>query len=194
MLLRGVGSGAQKIVRPRAFFRLILSGRHGTNPSVRFGFWGFVSTACARGLPRALCFSGTSGFEFSRWNLWFAFSFSTMATETVVLSRIFSRCARELLWSHCYCRACWSWKRRATVRITARDRAHRAGRNIRRFREAKGLSQEALATSLGFALGTSVSSLERGKTTLSLEVALMVCDVLEISLNELVETEDDSVL
>jgi transcriptional regulator with XRE-family HTH domain len=80
------------------------------------------------------------------------------------------------------------------VRLSARDRARRAGKNIKRFREAKGLSQEALAKDLGFALGTSVSSLERGKTTLSLEVALLVCDVLQISLSELLETEDDAAL
>lgn len=59
------------------------------------------------------------------------------------------------------------------------------GRAVRRQREAKGLSQEALAAQAGIHR-TYVSSIERGKVRLGLDVAKKVADGLGVPLNELI--------
>jgi transcriptional regulator with XRE-family HTH domain len=69
--------------------------------------------------------------------------------------------------------------------------AMRAARNIRKFRQAKGISQEALASQLGFALPSSISALERGKTTLSLVMTLRICDCLGVTIDDLLAFDGD---
>ena len=69
--------------------------------------------------------------------------------------------------------------------------AMRAARNIRKFRHAKGISQEELASRLGFALPSSISVLERGKTNLSLVMALRICESLGISIDQLLAVDGD---
>ena len=73
----------------------------------------------------------------------------------------------------------------------AEQLALRAARNIRKFRHAKGISQEALATRLGFALPSSISALERGKTKLSLVMALRICQCLGITIRDLLAVDGD---
>lgn len=58
------------------------------------------------------------------------------------------------------------------------------GRVVRKVREARGLSQEALADRAGIHR-TYVSSIELGKVRLGLDVAKKVADALGVKLSEL---------
>ena len=63
------------------------------------------------------------------------------------------------------------------------------GENIRRFREAKGLSQEQLAFEAGLDR-TYVGGAERGERNLTILSALKVSRALNVKLSQLVEGTD----
>jgi transcriptional regulator with XRE-family HTH domain len=58
------------------------------------------------------------------------------------------------------------------------------GTRLKRLREAKGLTQEALAERAGVSLG-AVRQWEQSKRTPLLDAAARVADVLEVTLDEL---------
>ena len=62
------------------------------------------------------------------------------------------------------------------------------GRNLRRLREARGLSQEAFADLLGFHR-TYVGGLERGERNLSLRSVERLAELLEVGALELLSDE-----
>ena len=59
------------------------------------------------------------------------------------------------------------------------------GRNVRRFRQARGLTQEQLAFEAELDL-TYIGGIERGRRNPSLMVMARVADVLRVELTELV--------
>jgi transcriptional regulator with XRE-family HTH domain len=66
------------------------------------------------------------------------------------------------------------------------------GLAVRRHREEKGLSQESLAAQAGIHR-TYVSSIERGKVRLGLDIAKKVADSLGVPLHKLIaEAEEEA--
>lgn len=59
------------------------------------------------------------------------------------------------------------------------------GRNVRRFRQARGITQEQLAFEAGLDL-TYVGGIERGRRNPSLVVMARISDALRVELAELV--------
>ena len=62
------------------------------------------------------------------------------------------------------------------------------GQNIRRLRRAKGLSQEELAERIGIST-THMSHIETANTKLSLPVFVALADALEVSMEDLLDTD-----
>lgn len=62
------------------------------------------------------------------------------------------------------------------------------GQKIRKYRKAKGLSQEALAEKIGISV-THMSHIETGNTKLSLPVFVEIARVLEIQTDDLLFDE-----
>jgi transcriptional regulator with XRE-family HTH domain len=65
------------------------------------------------------------------------------------------------------------------------------GRNIKRFRERLGLSQEQIAEYLGIAR-ESISYYENGKREIPVEVLNKLCDVYGIDLDMLLEEDEQN--
>lgn len=59
------------------------------------------------------------------------------------------------------------------------------GQNIRKFRKAKGLSQESLAEQIGIST-THMSHIETGSTKLSLPVLIKLSQILEVSTDSMI--------
>lgn len=66
------------------------------------------------------------------------------------------------------------------------DVCHRLGRNIRRLREAKGLSQEQFADEAGIHR-TYVSDLERGSRNPTIRVVERVASALGVTASEILK-------
>lgn len=62
------------------------------------------------------------------------------------------------------------------------------GREIRSVREAKGYSQEYLAEMLDISQ-SSYANMESGKSTLSVDRLIRVCDILQIDIHRLLDNE-----
>lgn len=63
------------------------------------------------------------------------------------------------------------------------------GENIKRIREAKGMTQEDLAQMLGVT-SSNVSQIESGERGLSIEKGVLIADALGVSLMELLEDKE----
>ncbi len=59
------------------------------------------------------------------------------------------------------------------------------GKNIRRFRVAKGMTQQQLADKL-YVTRSALSSYENGGRTPSLAMAILIADFFQVTLDELV--------
>lgn len=66
------------------------------------------------------------------------------------------------------------------------------GRNVKRFREMRGISVSELAKMAGYASHSPISSLELGKVGISSKKLKIIADLLEVTVDEL--TTDESVL
>ena len=62
------------------------------------------------------------------------------------------------------------------------------GERVRKFRRAKGLSQEQLAEKVDISV-THISHIETGNTKLSLSVLLNIANALEVQANDLLNDE-----
>lgn len=62
------------------------------------------------------------------------------------------------------------------------------GQKIRKYRKAKGLSQEELAEKIGISV-THMSHIETGNTKLSLPVFIDLANVLEVQADDLISEE-----
>ena len=72
-------------------------------------------------------------------------------------------------------------------RTTPKINYKRVGKQIRRIREAAGLSQEELGRLCGGLSGTAFSLYEQGERRINLETLSLVAEVLKVNLKELVE-------
>ena len=66
------------------------------------------------------------------------------------------------------------------------DVRHRLGRNLRRLREAKGLSQEAFAHDAGIHR-TYVSDIERGARNPTITIVAKLAAALQVTAGEMLE-------
>ncbi len=84
-------------------------------------------------------------------------------------------------------------RRRVLYLLDMRDTLQGAGRNLRAYRQARGLSQEAFADVLGIHL-TYMGAIERGERNLTLKSVERIVDCLDLDplvlLTESVETAD----
>lgn len=65
---------------------------------------------------------------------------------------------------------------------------YKIGQNIRKFRKAKGLSQDALAEAIGISV-THMSHIETANTKLSLPVFIAIADALDVQTDDLLRDE-----
>lgn len=65
------------------------------------------------------------------------------------------------------------------------------GQNLRRLREAKGMSQEELAKALGYTNRSSINKIEIGRSSIPTEKIQLTAQVLGVSPLELFEGEDE---
>ena len=66
---------------------------------------------------------------------------------------------------------------------------YKIGQRIRKFRKAKGLSQEALAEKIGIST-THMSHIETGSTKLSLSVFVDLANVLTVQVDDLLNDQE----
>lgn len=64
----------------------------------------------------------------------------------------------------------------------------RLGYRLRRIREEKGISQEALADALGLSQST-VARIEAGKSKLAAQHVLEICRILELRVEEFLKAD-----
>lgn len=65
---------------------------------------------------------------------------------------------------------------------------YKIGQNIRKFRKAKGLSQDALAEAIGISV-THMSHIETANTKLSLPVFIAIAEALDVQTDDLLRDE-----
>lgn len=65
------------------------------------------------------------------------------------------------------------------------------GQNLRRLREARGMSQEELAKALGYTNRSSINKIEIGRSSIPTEKIQRTAQVLGVSPLELFKTDDD---
>ncbi len=70
------------------------------------------------------------------------------------------------------------------------DKIKQIATNIRRIRESKGYTQEYIALKLGISQN-AYSKIELGYTKITLERLFQIADVLEITVAELLDTDDE---
>lgn len=67
------------------------------------------------------------------------------------------------------------------------SKSRQIGANIRLYRKKNGLTQAELAKRVGFKSGTPISLLESGQRGLLADVALRICKVLNITIDDLLK-------
>lgn len=65
------------------------------------------------------------------------------------------------------------------------------GKNLKRLRMAKGMSQEELAKALGYTNRSSINKIEIGRSSIPTDKIKKTADILGVSPLKLFETEDD---
>jgi len=65
------------------------------------------------------------------------------------------------------------------------------GQNLRRLREARGMSQEELAKALGYTNRSSINKIEIGRSSIPTEKIQLTAQILGVSPLELFEGEED---
>lgn len=63
------------------------------------------------------------------------------------------------------------------------------GKKIRDLRVRKGISQSKLARGIGLKSHAAVSDIERGRTSISVEQLNTIAQILDVSMNDILESE-----
>lgn len=77
------------------------------------------------------------------------------------------------------------------MKINKEESKKKYGQNLRRLREARGMSQEELAKALGYTNRSSINKIEIGRSSIPTEKIQLTAQILGVSPLELFEGEED---